>query len=341
MSLPYELVDKILNLLPVKYLLRCRCVSKEWCSLIDSNAFIKKHFERTLESNPNGGVVISGRRKLFLTDFECLHDENVDVVEMKSRHDGIVVGVANGLVCLCKETMKEFVLCNPSTRKCREIPCEMSLCYGFGYDHVNDDYKFVKIVQDEKKRVEVYSLKTDSWKRLEDIGCNVFIRFRGTYVGGALFWIGFDFSTNSYGGVFGVFGFDLALEHFKKFPIPDLNGFSVCLGHVEGSLCITDSNYRGSHTDVWLMNNHGAENPWCKAFSVEHHALGTVKCSVKPVAFSNGGKDVLLEVGRTKILWYDLEKKAVKDVRVHGIPIKFDTLLYTESLFQLTERKQL
>lgn len=84
MSLPNELIDEILCRVPVKYLIRCRCVSKEWCSIIDSNAFIETHSKRTSECNLDRGVVISGDGigKVFLTDVEALRDENVDVIEL-------------------------------------------------------------------------------------------------------------------------------------------------------------------------------------------------------------------------------------------------------------------
>ena len=186
MSLPNELIDEILCRVPVKYLIRCRCVSKEWCSIIDSNAFIEKHRTRTSECNLDRGVVISGDGigKVFLTDVEALRDENVDVIELD---DGFVsgaefVGVSNGLICLCMENKSEFVVCNPSTRKYRKLPrvprmfgkefegVEVPLC-GFGYDRVNDDYKVVKIGECEKCTVVVvYSLKSNSWKGFRILG---------------------------------------------------------------------------------------------------------------------------------------------------------------------------
>ncbi|KAL1819210.1 hypothetical protein ACET3Z_014079 [Daucus carota] len=352
MTLPYELIDEILYRLPVKYLLRCRCVSKEWCSIIDNNAFVKKHHRRTFECDPDGGVVISGDGRVFLTDVESLRDDKVEVVELD---DSIVcgaefVGAANGLVCLCKNEKKVFVLCNPSTRKYRKLPSvpsvfasdfdevEVTLC-GFGYDRVNDDYKVVKIAEcEECTMVIMYSLKSNSWKRIQDIGKNIqFIPERGKFVGGALHWMTIKYPRNCCGIVFGV---DLELEQFKEDPFPDVHGTFVCLVHVGGSLCITD-NYSGSHTDVWLMNDQREGSPWYKAFTVEQPGpFGPFKF-IRPVVFSNSGNDVLIEVDRTKLLWYDLEKKAVRNVRIHGIPTKFDTHLYTETLFQLTERKQL
>ncbi|KAL8093163.1 F-box protein CPR1-like isoform X2 [Apium graveolens] len=352
MFLPNELIDDILYRVPVKYLLRCRCVSKEWCSIIDSNAFVRKHCKRTNECNRGGGVVISGDGKVFLTDVDSLRDDIVDVIELDDAcvSGAEFVGVSNGLVCLCKDNKNVFVLCNPSTRKYRMLPripsvfgrefeeVEVPLC-GFGYDCVNDDYKVVKIGEGEECTVViVYSLKSNTWKRIQDIGSNVrFIPERGKLVGGALHWMTIKYPRNCCGFVFGI---DLGLEQYKEDPFPDVQGTFICLVYVGESLCITD-NYHESHTDVWLMNNHGNGKVWYKAFTVEQPGpFGTFKF-IRPVAFSNTGNDVLLEVDRKKLLWYDLEKKTVKTIKINGIPVKFETHMYTESLFQLTEAKQL
>ncbi|XP_074352021.1 F-box protein CPR1-like [Apium graveolens] len=243
-----------------------------------------------------------------------------------------------------------FVLCNPATRKYRTLPLvpsmldeefkgvEYPLC-GFGYDRVNDDYKVVKIGDSEECTVViVYSLKSNTWKRIQDIGRDFRIIYkRGTFVGGALHWIAKKYPRNRFDIVFGV---DLGLEQFKEDPFPDVHKTDVYLDCVGESLCITD-NYSESHTDVWLKNTHGEGNAWYKAFTVEQPgAFGTFKF-IRPVALSNSSKDVLLEVDCKKLLWYDLEKKTVKNIRIDGIPNRIHTHLYTESLFQFTEANQL
>ncbi|KAM1138708.1 hypothetical protein PS2_036308 [Malus domestica] len=63
-------------------------------------------------------------------------------------------------------------------------PTDLTLgrpCYGFGYDFANDDYKFVKIVEFldgdgviTGAQVKVYSLKSNSWKRIQNMSTNGF-----------------------------------------------------------------------------------------------------------------------------------------------------------------------
>lgn len=129
MSLPYELIDQVLFRLPVKPLLRFRCVSKGWCSLIDSNAFVKKHLKRMIECNTRGVIISGYGGKFYLADFESLDGAGDDavVVPLNGPLQALLSGAqfygdANGLVCLAKNQMNELLIVNPSTRKARKIP---------------------------------------------------------------------------------------------------------------------------------------------------------------------------------------------------------------------------
>ncbi|PON58762.1 F-box domain containing protein [Trema orientale] len=65
-NLPSELIGEILCRLPVKDLLRYRCVSKPWCSLIDGLDFIKRHLSHSIKMNSNIGVILTTRNHLWL-----------------------------------------------------------------------------------------------------------------------------------------------------------------------------------------------------------------------------------------------------------------------------------
>nr|XP_016514827.1 PREDICTED: F-box/kelch-repeat protein At3g06240-like [Nicotiana tabacum] len=89
-----------------------------------------------------------------------------------------IVGSVNGLICL-SIGVNCLVLWNPSTRKFKHVPDIMNMpaldfecrsMYGFGYDEVNDDYKVVAVFSKMTSAcVSMYSLKNDSWRRLDDI----------------------------------------------------------------------------------------------------------------------------------------------------------------------------
>ncbi|XP_074336277.1 F-box protein CPR1-like [Apium graveolens] len=345
MSLPGELVDEILCHLPVKPLLQCRCVSKEWCSLIDSNAFIKKNLKKNLECNTGGGLTINaGSDKFYLADFDSLDDPSASVVQINDPIKTLLVdsqfmGTSNGLMCVFKNEMNDVFLFNPTTRKSRKIansppqfpnsftPIESYMC-GFGYDEVNDDYKVVKIAD----------LKTNAWTWIQNVPEVCFTSNRGIFAGGSLHWTAISSPTNCKDL---IVGFDLELQQFKEVHFPPIKPPLVrvkinirCLFDVGGCLCITD-NYP-PHLDVWVMKIYGAKKTWYKALSVKQHKTLGSFTTFSPLAFSKSRSYILLEVDRKKLVWYDLDKNKVRKVRMRGIPVKCNSFLYTESLLKLT-----
>ncbi|KAK9992183.1 hypothetical protein SO802_027168 [Lithocarpus litseifolius] len=90
-------------------------------------------------------------------------------------------GSCNGLLCT---TLKHnvFILWNPFTRDLVELPSSsiefptrsrkcLSIVYGFGYDSFSDDYKLLRVfifaAESFKTEVKLYSLRTNSWRRID------------------------------------------------------------------------------------------------------------------------------------------------------------------------------
>lgn len=353
--IPDDLVIDILLRLPVKHLLRCRCVSKPWCSLIDSTTFVNKNLLRNIECNPDSGIVFRASaygNNFYLADVDSSCD--VTAVEindpLKTFLSGtLFVGTCNGLVCLWKtdyEAANDIYIWNPATRKATQLPKPPehvpfpiflvgSAVVGFGYDHSNDDYKVVTSVDSQiwGIMVAVYSLKSNSWKRAETITNKYCITGHfGVHANGSVYWLA---SKDSYI----IFAFDLGVERHKELPFPagvdPTNEDEVVLTVVNGRLCLLYP-YPDSHGDIWLMNNNGVENSWSKLFSVKQaHICKSIKY-VWPIAFSKSRNDYLLQVDEDKFMWYDLVRNKLTTVTAHGIPVDFDLLTYTESLVQPT-----
>ncbi|RDY05191.1 F-box/kelch-repeat protein, partial [Mucuna pruriens] len=165
--LPEELLVEILSWVSVKDLMRYRCVSKSWSSLIFDPTFIKLHHQK---SSKNTHILLTFR------DYE--NDESRysaapcsihDLLENPSstigachrfNHDYIVLGVCNGLVCLQDsyrgDVFEEYWVrfWNPATRVMSEESPHIRLCssdynypylfmFGFGYDDWSDTYQVV------------------------------------------------------------------------------------------------------------------------------------------------------------------------------------------------------
>ncbi|XP_074353585.1 F-box protein CPR1-like isoform X1 [Apium graveolens] len=343
---PIESVFEILLRLPVKPLLRCRCVCKPWCSLIDSKKFVDKHLQRNIESNPDSGIIFRAYTEgnnFYMADVDSLNDSTVMELAdpLKTQLYGAVfVGSCNGVVCLWKDET-DVLLWNPATRKVRVLPIPNNIpipfmlmqsdAVGFGYDHLSEDYKVVRFVDSQLQgiMVSVYSLKSNTWTRAETITNTIRLRMNfGIFANGALYWLAAK-------GAHIILAFDLGVERHTELPLPagvnkteenrmGLIVFNRCV-------CLID-HYPDSHTDIWMKNENGVDNSWSKFLAVEQPGiLGSFKI-VWPVAFSQTRNNILLAVDGDKFTWYDSERNEVKKVIIQGLPGSYASLVYTESL---------
>jgi F-box interacting protein len=197
---PDEVVVDILQRLPVKSLIRFRCVSKSWNSLITSPAFVHSHLNQSIPNNnnlPHPLLIVrhcssSANRALDKEHYKLFYDNEAfeECAEFdfptKSRslkHFRLIAS-ENGLICLSEQ--ERYVLWNPSIRKCWNLPKPCitarkhsgSTCHeAFGFDPRTNDHKVVRIVIHhstkkapveeapvEEAPVEVYSVRTCSWR---------------------------------------------------------------------------------------------------------------------------------------------------------------------------------
>ena len=120
--LPDEVLIEILHRLSVKSLIRLRCVSKSWKSLITNPAFIDSHLTHSLSlpSNSNKLIVIDDSD---CRHYKFIHDDNnndssfhqFQNVEFPLTSSFNLIGSVNGLFCLFED--KRFILWNPCIRK--------------------------------------------------------------------------------------------------------------------------------------------------------------------------------------------------------------------------------
>ncbi|XP_059645932.1 F-box protein CPR1-like [Cornus florida] len=376
-DLPADVVAGVLSALPVKLLMRFRCVSKQWCGLIDSQFFIKSHLNRSIETNTNRSLILKryiylGACHLFSVNLDWASPigfkgcpvvfnglgysiDRMDPVDDQPPCEE-VLGCCNGLLCLF-DHYEYVVLWNPSTRKRHKLPfssiemphrstpqhcCNLIpitqfcgcryILYGFGYDGVNDDYKVVRIVKclnGSDSEVKVYSLKSNSWRRVEDFPYDHHHHpyeesgVDGVLVNGALHWT--LTSTPHAQAQVGVANltliaaFDLGVEEFQLVPQPEYLDTNIWInvGSLGGCLCILCTLVLT--IDVWVMEEYGVKESWIKLFAIQKSsfsrpvAMGDV---LKPIGYSKGGGEVLL--GQRRWLhWYDLKKKTVTNVEIY------------------------
>ncbi|XP_058737408.1 F-box/kelch-repeat protein At3g23880-like isoform X1 [Vicia villosa] len=141
-----DLIYEVLSLLKVKSVLRFRCVSKNWDTLISDPTFVKLHQEKSAKQNPHFLLITEHKTHIqgespYDSDDECEYECGVIPYSVSSllenpsfdlsvdsyylvQHKGCsnIVGSYNGLICLSGESYgREYYECwfrlwNPATQ---------------------------------------------------------------------------------------------------------------------------------------------------------------------------------------------------------------------------------
>ncbi|XP_030934680.1 F-box/kelch-repeat protein At3g23880-like isoform X2 [Quercus lobata] len=276
-DLPEEIVLEILARLPVKSLLRFRCVCKTWYSYITSPNFISTHL--LCYNNHDGGYVIH------------IHSQICTLASDRTF-----------------ETISETQVLNAA--------------HGFGYDSLNNDYKVVRISWNRTKwipppEVEVYSLSSDSWKRVVleiswrpnviSYGLNGILAF--PFVSGHLHWMiemieeggGQERRCTSM-----ILSFDVNSEKFKELPVPDEGGcIAKCLTSYKEKLALVKFGHGAQPfsrlCSIWVMREYSVLDSWNKL-----HIL-SIESLTNFVGFTNYG--LLLVQTRSRLFFSNSELK--------------------------------
>ena len=289
---PDDVVFDILTQMPVKSLIRFRCVSKSLNSIITNPNFIKKHFNRP-NANNNGYLLYLRRSEDYyslrneLCTVVCNSDKTLSHVsrfQIPFSHVRIV-DFCNGIFCMYNYNNNNIVyLWNPSTRKFKMLDYTR-FCFsftsgfvslGFAYHSQNNDFKILRIVSfkrilgEQLRRTvlaEVYTLSTDSWRKVVISKIEFIAEPTHLFFNGALHSIA---SSQDYKF---ILSFDLNDERFREIMLPPnyLDGarqHSQSLAVFKGSLAliVLGENLVGDRDicDIWVMREYGVVESWTK-----------------------------------------------------------------------------
>ncbi|KAI3435464.1 uncharacterized protein J3R85_006073 [Psidium guajava] len=303
-KLPQHVVDEILKRLPVESLLRCRCVSRSWRSAIDDPRFVALHLNHSALDASNWHFVCLDEHLAYLlfSDESLIppSESQIEIPFVTPSGQCGVVGSCNGLICVAEMSSYGFgatYLWNFFTRRHKEVPRSglehqsFPVSAGFGFDARWNDYKIVRIlsVRDEylpssggtNPRVEIYSLRTDSWRSLECRAPAV-CWDEAVFLNGNLHWfaskVGDPGENVGYGP---IVLFDVADEVFDEMAPPpveisqlDTVNLTKFVAVLNGSLAVFISlrdtaGDQNSVCSVWVMGEYGVTETWAKLYSFE------------------------------------------------------------------------
>ncbi|XP_050284266.1 F-box/kelch-repeat protein At3g23880-like [Quercus robur] len=364
-TIPNELVEEILSRLPVKSLMRFKCVSKAWHTLISSHRFAKSHSQRASQ-NPNrmnvlvltdNCVLSAGCEALFQS--RAIHGQPVDVdfpgfPLWGEKHVETNLASCNSLVCIelhnVDKWTAQYLVWNPSTKSYKNIPSPTSTPdsywfggFGFGYDYSTDDYKILRPydIDIHVSTIEIFSLKTFTWKTiLVDMDNNFFIRSSIQNIKKTIYCNGAIYLSYKYFWKPPIIYFDLADEIFHELSWPESVSYYDTsktweLGTFGEHLCLsvcTGESRNALCIQLWVM-----KESWTRLATIPYR--GTCP---RPICVSKNGEKILLrekQVGKNseyifKLIVINLKKKAYRKTRYDSKTI-MEATTYVESLYSL------
>ncbi|PON48918.1 F-box domain containing protein [Trema orientale] len=313
-SLSEDIMIKIMSKLPVKSLLRFKCVSKQWFSLITTDSYFittQLHHSSTSklcilygdEYKHQEKETIYVDRMLLIRDQSTVEDLHLDHhPPVDQRFE--IVGSCNGLVCVrlldSPPGYTNIVLWNPATKDSRYLPEPMSLqgkkdsknIMSFGFDHHSKDYKLVIFELNNYKdwvgtmfRFQVFRKSSNSWSQtlVNDLSSGYKYKLvagditDSVILNGILYLFGHESSDNDTS--YTIFSFSLTNEKFdEKINLPpskcSKDKFSLT-NSWKDSLCLMESDAQYYH--LWVRGDKCPTTQrysWTKLFNVQHIISG-------------------------------------------------------------------
>ncbi|XP_058742029.1 F-box/kelch-repeat protein At3g23880-like [Vicia villosa] len=304
--LPQELVVEILLRLPVKTVLRCKCVCKSWLSLISNPHFATSHFqlaatpptERLICLETFSNETISIDFNASFNDDSSYSSPSLDFLSGVRRPK--IRGSCRGFLLLQYGT--NFCIWNPSTGVHRQIPESLmaslstdyfsrTLC-GFAYEPSADDYLVVlgsnnyNVSYDSLIYVEVFSLKANKWKLIvggSHFPCRISIDRLGLLLNNVIHWLVYNHETERYV----ISAFDLQEMRMSEIALPycfDVSYISLIEYDllVLGGL-ISALNMEKYTVEVWVLKDYADHSSWTKTLTLSMDSY------FFPVCFTNCG----------------------------------------------------
>jgi len=257
---PDDIIVEILSWLTVNPLVKMKCVSKSWNTLISDPNFIKTHLSRSARHSQSYIVSYTNSNKdsedsfipfsisglLENLSINLPDDTYYRLIDKDCCH---VVGCCNGLVCLLGHSLTEdngvdemwLRIWNPATRTISnklgyprdddKIYEWKSWQFTFGYVNSTDTYKVVALHpgSDMTTKVHVLSFGNNIWKNIQTIparllqlfSCNNNRLYAGVHLDCTINWLAINCNDNP-AILFVIISLNLATETYTQFqPPPD------------------------------------------------------------------------------------------------------------------------
>ncbi|XP_017436348.1 putative F-box protein At1g32420 isoform X3 [Vigna angularis] len=364
--LPLDVMINILKRVPVKSLIRFKCVSKEWLKILERSPFFTK--QQLEHSAANNALLLlqrihrQPRPEPFSTciigpHHDLIHESHLSHIVSPTAK---ILASCNGLLCLRHNTALSIL--NPATRQIRQVPIANLLAFnyvGFGFSPLADDYKIVRIsmcvfapddqvvVLDNVRvdRVEVYSLASGSWREIDAAKLQpLCIVSSSVAITGTIFWLATMTSASNTDSEF-VVSFDVGRDLFTLVngpPIPhspshpyNNNVLAVCNDKLAMFRHYIVGAFESCSFDLWVLEDfHGHyDNNTCDVSAeswVKMYSVGPFSRIVYPLSL--WGDEI---VCREELSGQENDLRTVETVLALFNPLKTKTDVMNKKLYLL------
>ncbi|KAF2297341.1 hypothetical protein GH714_021675 [Hevea brasiliensis] len=278
-SVPHDLIFGIFTRLPVKSLIRFKCIAKFYSITITNPSFALVH-QPYLEPKPSLLFTCSTKHQSTQIFFAVSQNGNraTHLLTIPPRFSRYTTQSVNGILCM------DFgicaTICNPSTRQAISLPFPFpknsfiasttNFYVNFlGFNPNDKQYKVLNSWGNYKMGTTeymVFTLGTKKWRRVHG-GPNYFAQRESICISGIIFFRSW-MSLGTINRVAALVSFDVQTESFRVINLPrgaPHNVDTSCLIQLEGRLVIIDYRLDREHYCLWLLEDYCNEI-WAKRY---------------------------------------------------------------------------
>ncbi|XP_016459919.1 putative F-box protein At1g32420 [Nicotiana tabacum] len=329
LCIPHEMIFEILKQVPAKSLMRFRCVSKSFCSLISEPLFIEAHqkfstaqFHVSCSSLTTSKDVI---QYLNQSRFSKLHS----------------LASTNGLVCLWNFD-GDVAVSNPFTQEHIFLPYQQSsiTCCSLGFDSTTKKYKVIKaqyLLDDRdsgKVRYWIYTIGVDKlWREIPDCA-NIFPAYSFVYIDGVTYCV------NRLSESYNIAAFSVKNEKLIRMILsPDGVWASKSppnIVEINGQVALVDQSNSGGKVSLYVLNGTGETETWVKHIIALPSEL--INTKYLPLFKTNPKGEIALPLCTVLDMFlYDIAKKDWRKVDIHEIYERVHRVSWVGVLLNLVE----
>ncbi|MCD7461290.1 hypothetical protein HAX54_045827 [Datura stramonium] len=333
-SIPMQIMCDIFSWLPVDSLMRFKCLSKFYNSLVSDPSFVDIHHSHSI-SRPHKTKFLarSEDENFFYTIDQKVDHEEATVLRIEEL-DGIKYprfDYVNGLFFLWSTKEHPPAIYNPTTRIVKHLPCLNSIddeftmyYYSFGFEPDEKKYKIlmssVPLNMNSPTRQWVLTLGPgESWREIESAPCSLFLLLvGGVCIEGVIYFVGTDHDNRC------IVAFNVRTENFRIISlwndVIDVSAKNFYnLIEVEGKLAVVDrSRWNEGEMDLRILQSYGTEE-WVNQtieFSEELCDSLTTDFTGCFCSSTPDGEIVFIALEQNWIVFYDLKKKSWREIKM-------------------------